>query len=164
MSKTRTLLLCFGLLFSLSSVSADEGKCLLLKLNGAETVSVNLKKTPQYWVKGDFLFLKTPEEVQQFEVGKVQEIVFQDGFYSGVSSQNSDGLAVYPTLTTDYVNVSGAETDNIRIIAVDGKTMVLRAERVENGARLNVSDYPAGVYYLTYGGKTFKFIKGQVVR
>ena len=167
MSKTQSsLLLCFGLLFSLplAVVGGETGKCLLLKLNGAETVSVSLDKIPQYWVAGNSLYLKTPEDIQKYEIGSVKEIVFQDSGLSRSETFASEGLSVYPTLTTDYVFVSGKMGGNIRITSADGKTMAVRAEKSGDAIQLNVADYPTGVYYVSCDGKSYKIIKGQLVK
>lgn len=162
MIKTRMLLFCFSVLLSLPGYAA--GKNMLLKLNGAETVSVSLSKTPQYWLKGGFLFLKTPEEIQQYEVGSVEEIVFKDSGYANAPILSQDEVSIYPTLTTSYVYLKGADSEHVSIVAADGKVMPVRVEKNDEAIQLNVSDFPMGVYQLYYGKKSFKFIKGKVVK
>ncbi len=165
MKKTQLLLFCFGVMFFLTSAHAQTGseKIMLLKLNGAEDISVSLKKVPQYWLKGDYLFLKTPDEVRQFEVGSVKEIVFQDSGHASSPLMSQEQTAVYPTLTTDYVYVKVFLGENVQIVASNGQLMPVRAVLHDGALQLNVAEFPMGIYYVLCGGKSYKFIKGQNV-
>lgn len=155
---------CFGMLFT-STVLAQSvaDKYMMLKLNGTEDVSVSLDKAPQYWLKGDYLFLKTPDEVRQFEVGTVREIVFHDSSHAYSPILTQESVAVFPTLTTHYLYVKGINDANISIVASNGQQMPVRIQQGERTMQIDVADYPMGVYYVLCGGKSYKFIKGKIV-
>lgn len=160
--KTQKLLLCFGVLFSLSAANTDaQEKFMLLKLNDAETISVNLKEVPQYWLKGDSLFLRTQDKVERYDLSLVQEIIFQDTGYASNPLVQHDAAYVYPSLATDYVYVVGVGDVRPTLYTTDGKQIAVSSAKIDNVIRLEVNQLPTGIYQLKCGSKTFKFIKGK---
>lgn len=69
---------------------------------------------------------------------------------------NTSSLVVYPNIVTDLLNVQNSN-GVLEILSIDGKIMTSLA--VKGNAAINVSSYPAGVYFLQVNGQAIKFIK-----
>lgn len=162
MKEKRLMALCFGLMFFIPVAFSVTGtKTLLLKLNNADAISVNLADVPQYWVQGDYLYLKTTTEVQKFNVGSVQEIVFAETAYSSSVKMENEAVVVFPSLATDHVYVKGeVAVNDVTVYAADGRPMPLVAESQADGIMVNVSAFPQGIYQILLGRQSYKFIKG----
>jgi hypothetical protein len=87
------------------------------------------------------------------------------GFANNGSVQN--GITVYPNPVTDIISISTNSSSflkDVKILDLTGRTLEnLPVQPGENNIRLNVSDFPAGVYLISFttdqSTKVRKFIK-----
>jgi Secretion system C-terminal sorting domain/LVIVD repeat len=79
-----------------------------------------------------------------------------------------DAISIYPNPTTDFIGINLSNTNStlieIKILDLTGRTIETRPVRKgENNIRIRVSDYPSGVYMISFttdqGTKVRKFIK-----
>lgn len=164
MRKTHVLPLCFGLTMYCASTLRAEVNTLVLKLNETEEISVKLTDRPKYWVGGDLLYLQTGDELQEFDIAAVKEIIFQDA-----KSALPDGFAathfeLYPTLATNEVTLKGYEGGEIVVRNIQGNIVPIAIESINEIAKLKIGNLPKGMYTLTYKTTSLKFIKGETVR
>jgi hypothetical protein len=89
---------------------------------------------------------------------------------TGMRNGESGGeeLAVYPNPATDYINIyskySKKQHGEVKIMDITGRTMESKSiPESDNSIRINILDYPAGIYFITstteQGIKYKKFIK-----
>jgi hypothetical protein len=88
---------------------------------------------------------------------------------TGVANTGSvkDAISVYPNPATDFIGInlsSNATLKEIKILDLTGRTIETRpVQKGENNIRISVSDYPSGVYLISFttdqGTKVRKFIK-----
>jgi len=87
---------------------------------------------------------------------------------TGISNVTlQEAISVYPNPVDDFISITlnaTASLNEIKIIDLTGRTIVTRPVQVgENNIRISVSDYPSGVYLLSFttekGTKVRKFIK-----
>jgi hypothetical protein len=81
-----------------------------------------------------------------------------------ISAAANNDLECYPTIATDVITVSSklANLKNIIVIDANGKNVTanIKALQVQpNVVRYNVSELPRGLYYISTGGVTVKFVK-----
>ncbi len=89
-------------------------------------------------------------------------------FHYDVDETTADGFQVYPNPTTGLITVSGTQSDEYRIINLQGQTVwsgtSLRGAE-PNGATkqsnltIDVSSLPNGMYFITMNNQTIKFVK-----
>jgi len=88
---------------------------------------------------------------------------------TGIANTGSvkDAISVYPNPATDFIGInlsSNATLKEIKILDLTGRTIETRpVQKGENNVRISVSDYPSGVYLISFttdqGTKVRKFIK-----
>ncbi len=71
---------------------------------------------------------------------------------------NSDIVSVYPNPTTSFINIDNIVANKVEIIDATGK-IVFVSSVDSNNIRINVSDLPAGNYFIKTGEKVFSFVK-----
>ncbi|MDE7466793.1 MAG: T9SS type A sorting domain-containing protein [Muribaculaceae bacterium] len=68
-------------------------------------------------------------------------------------------LAVWPTMTTTTVNISGASAgDPIKVFNLDGAA-VIATEAADGLTTIDISAQPAGIYILTVHNQSVKIVK-----
>ncbi len=88
---------------------------------------------------------------------------------TGVANNGSfkEPVSIYPNPATDFIRInlaSGSTMNEIKILDLTGQILVTRpVQKDENNIRISVSDYPSGVYLISFmtdqGTKVRKFIK-----
>jgi len=89
--------------------------------------------------------------------------VFDNSTTTGVTEVNRlSGIYIYPNPVSDKVylnfNASGNEAVNVEILNVNGQVMA-SAEVTHEGESIDVSQLPAGIYYIRVDGTFSKFTK-----
>lgn len=75
---------------------------------------------------------------------------------TGLSSAEQNGIYVFPTVTKDILNIVGVENKQVRVINMQGQTVM---QRMLDGETLDVQALPQGIYLLQADGHTSRFIK-----
>ncbi|MDE6418771.1 MAG: T9SS type A sorting domain-containing protein, partial [Duncaniella sp.] len=80
--------------------------------------------------------------------------------WNAVKQLTTEGeIAVWPTVTTDIVNISGLnEGDAVTVFDLKGSTVV-KASATEGLTTVNLAGLPAGLYVVTANNKSVKIIK-----
>jgi hypothetical protein len=88
---------------------------------------------------------------------------------AGVAGKGSmqEALSVYPNPANDFISInlnSKLVLKEIKILDLTGRTIEIRpVKKDENNIRINISDYPSGVYLISFstdeGTKVRKFVK-----
>lgn len=79
---------------------------------------------------------------------------------SGILSAMSEGeLAVWPTVTSDVVNISGAGAQTDFRVYTAGGALALAGKTVEGQTCVALSSLPSGMYVLAIGRHSVKIIK-----
>jgi alpha-amylase len=71
----------------------------------------------------------------------------------GIENPADINRNIYPNPTHDVVNIT--MPDNSRIVTITsvlGRHLAIRPTWISNSCRINLSDYPSGVYYITLSG------------
>jgi hypothetical protein len=74
-------------------------------------------------------------------------------------------VSVYPNPTTDFVNINFEQGDfnQFRILDINGK-IVLEKSLIKKSNRLNVSDFPKGMYLIELGNADHRTAKPLIIK
>jgi len=76
------------------------------------------------------------------------------------SQNNENDFIIYPNPTSNYLNIKGANIENIKIFNSLGQNIYFRAKDYgDNIITINISDLPNGVFYVKNKDKIKKIIK-----
>ena len=74
---------------------------------------------------------------------------------------NNYPITVYPNPATDFVTINTDESlkgSTCFITDQLGRT-ILTSELIEESSKIDISDFPVGLYIVTLGNKTYKLLK-----
>jgi hypothetical protein len=71
---------------------------------------------------------------------------------------NSDIVSIYPNPTSSFINIDNVAANKVEIIDATGK-IVFESSVDSNNIRIDVSELPAGNYFIKTGEKVFSFVK-----
>ncbi len=77
---------------------------------------------------------------------------------TGCRSSETTTIRVFPTITCDMLNISGAEGATVRVMSTQGQVLMHTALTAD-AATLDVTVLPQGTYLLDVNGTVFRFIK-----
>ena len=146
--------------------SAKAVPSLVVKpLRGAECITA-LGVVGKLVYSGDSLYVYDKARTLVFSdlLANVQHVRFSDEQPSTPTSvENTQGestlqVKVYPNPTQEVLHVENAQSEVLRLYAMDGRLVGTQA--VENGsAQVNMAELPAGNYLLLSGNQSFQVIK-----
>ena len=161
--KNKFILIC-ALLCSLQAWAAIPS--LVVKpLSGKECITA-LGSIGKVVYSGDSLYVYDKAQTLVFSdlLANVKHVRFSDEQPSTPTSvENKQGnnalqVKVYPNPTQEVLHVENAQSEVLRLYAMDGRLVVTLA--VENGsAQVNMAGLPAGNYLLLSGDQSFQVIK-----
>ena len=160
----KRLLLILGIFAMMGSAKAVPS--LVVKpLRGAECITA-LGVVGKLVYSGDSLYVYDKAQTLVFSdlLANVQHVRFSDEQPSTPTSvENTQGestlqVKVYPNPTQEVLHVENAQSEVLRLYAMDGRLVVTQA--VENGAaQVDMAELPAGNYLLLCGKESFQVIK-----
>ena len=146
--------------------SAKAVPSLVVKpLRGAECITA-LGVVGKLVYSGDSLYVYDKAQTLVFSdlLANVQHVRFSDEQPSTPTSvENTQGestlqVKVYPNPTQEVLHVENAQSEVLRLYAMDGRLVGTQA--VENGsAQVDMAELPAGNYLLLCGKESFQVIK-----
>lgn len=83
---------------------------------------------------------------------------WKDKIGTDCPSSEVTAIRVFPTITCDMLNISGAEGATVRVMNMQGQEM-MRIVLGTAAEAMNVSSLPQGAYLLEVNGTVFRFIK-----
>lgn len=83
---------------------------------------------------------------------------WKDKIGTDCPSSEVTAIRVFPTITRDMLNISGAEGATVRVMNMQGQEM-MRIVLGTAAEAMNVSSLPQGAYLLEVNGTVFRFIK-----
>jgi WD40 repeat protein len=158
---------CRKILFSSPNISQTEPITNILSLSKFDTIY-------QYLKSGNFFRINSQNEI--FTLGFVTKTVppsikfLSNNWYEvGVSNPQETESILYPNPTTDYITLNipplekrglGGVLQDIRIFDVFGNcVLTVGVQNFEPLQRVDISGFPAGVYFVRIGEEVRKFIK-----
>ena len=160
----KRLLLILGIFAMVGSAKAVPS--LVVKpLRGAECITA-LGIVGKLVYSGDSLHVYDKAQTLVFSdlLANVQHVRFSDEQPSTPTNvENTQGestlqVKVYPNPTQEVLHVENAQSEVLRLYAMDGRLVGTQA--VENGsAQVNMAELPAGNYLLLCGKESFQVIK-----
>ncbi len=160
----KRLLLILGIFAMVGSAKAVPS--LVVKpLSGQECITA-LGSIGKVVYSGDSLYVYDKAQTLVFSdlLANVQHVRFSDEQPSTPTSvENTQGnnalqVKVYPNPTQDILMVENAQSEVLRLYAMDGRLVGTQA--VENGsAQVDMTELPAGNYLLLCGKESFQVIK-----
>ena len=160
----KRFLLILGVFAMMGSAKAVPS--LVVKpLSGKECITA-LGSIGKVVYSGDSLYVYDKAQTLVFSdlLANVQHIRFSDEQLSTPTSvANTQGdnalqVKVYPNPTQDVLMVENAQSDVLRLYAMDGRLVVTQA--VESGsAQVDMAELPTGNYLLLSGNQSFQVIK-----
>ena len=134
-------------------------------LHGAECITA-LGVVGKLVYSGDSLYVYDKAQILVFSdlLTNVQHVRFSDEQPSTPTNvENTQGestlqVKVYPNPTQEVLHVENAQSEVLRLYAIDGRLVGTQA--VENGsAQVDMAELPAGNYLLLCGKESFQVIK-----
>ena len=134
-------------------------------LRGAECITA-LGVVGKLVYSGDSLYVYDKAQILVFSdlLTNVQHVRFSDEQPSTPTNvENTQGestlqVKVYPNPTQEVLHVENAQSEVLRLYAIDGRLVGTQA--VENGsAQVDMAELPAGNYLLLCGKESFQVIK-----
>ena len=122
---------------------------------GSETVE-EISGLALFWELFEFE-IPIHSKVNQFvmdEDGYLNGIDFHYSSTVGVAEQNDNSLTLWPNPASETVHVDGIDVAEVQIYNALGQLV----KTVRNSNEVNVADLPKGVYFLTIGNETRKFV------
>ena len=160
----KRLLLILGVFAMVGSAKAVPS--LVVKpLSGAECITA-LGVVGKLVYSGDSLYVYDKAQTLVFSdlLANVQHVRFSDEQPSTPTNvENTQGestlqVKVYPNPTQEVLHVENAQSEVLRLYAMDGRLEGTQA--VENGAaQVDMAELPAGNYLLLCGKESFQVIK-----
>lgn len=160
----KRLLLILGIFAMVGSAKAVPS--LVVKpLRGAECITA-LGVVGKLVYSGDSLYVYNKAQTLVFSnlLANVQHVRLSDEQPSTPTSvENMQGgsalqVKVYPNPTQEVLHVENAQSEVLRLYAMDGRLVGTQA--VENGsAQVDMAELPAGNYLLLCGKESFQVIK-----
>ena len=160
----KRLLLILGIFAMVGSAQAVPS--LVVKpLRGAECITA-LGVVGKLVYSGDSLYVYDKAQTLVFSdlLANVQHVRFSDEQPSTPTNvENTQGestlqVKVYPNPTQEVLHVENAQSEVLRLYAMDGRLVGTQA--VENGAaQVDMAELPAGNYLLLCGKESFQVIK-----
>lgn len=95
---------------------------------------------------------------QRAAVPTIGAYEWKDKVGTGCQAAEAGTIRVFPTITRDMLNISGAEGAEVRVLNLQGQEM-LRMLLTTESETLDVSALPQGAYLLEVNGNVFRFIK-----
>lgn len=77
----------------------------------------------------------------------------------GLYSKNNLEINVYPNPVNNVVNIEGLNDEKIELYSINGQLLIEKGQYNSTIIKLDVTDYPSGVYFLKVGSQTKKIIK-----
>ena len=160
----KRFLFLFGFL-CLVMIAKAEPSLVVKPLSGKECITA-LGSIGKVVYSGDSLYVYDAAQNVVFSdlLANVQHIRFSDEQPSTSTqvenTQTNNGLQVkvYPNPTQDILMVENAQSDVLRLYAMDGRLVVTQA--VESGsAQVDMAELPTGNYLLLSGNQSFQVIK-----
>lgn len=107
----------------------------------------------------DFTVLSKGGEAKKYEYDSVSRIDLNKS--SGVNSliQEDTRLAVWPTVTSSAINVTGTDASGKILIYDTNGLLMISVEPVDGVNTIDVSKLPSGHYILNAGKSSVRFIK-----
>ena len=160
----KRFLLILGIFAMVGSAKAVPS--LVVKpLRGAECITA-LGVVGKLVYSGDSLYVYDKAQTLIFSdlLANIQHVRFSDEQPSTPTSvENTQGgstlqVKVYPNPTQEVLHVENAQSEVLRLYAMDGRLVGTQA--VENGsAQVDMAELPAGNYLLLCGKESFQVIK-----
>ncbi len=160
----KRLLLILGIFAMVGSAKAVPS--LVVKpLSGKECITA-LGSIGKVVYSGDSLYVYDKAQALVFSdlLANVQHVRFSDEQPSTPTNvENTQGestlqVKVYPNPTQEVLHVENAQSEVLRLYAMDGRLVGTQA--VENGAaQVDMAELPAGNYLLLCGKESFQVIK-----
>ena len=160
----KRLLLILGIFAMVGSAKAVPS--LVVKpLSGKECITA-LGSIGKVVYSGDSLYVYDKAQTLVFSdlLANVQHVRFSDEQPSTPTNvENTQGestlqVKVYPNPTQEVLHVENAQSEVLRLYAMDGRLVGTQA--VENGsAQVNMTELPTGNYLLLSGNQSFQVIK-----
>ena len=160
----KRLLFILGIFAMVGSAKAVPS--LVVKpLSGQECITA-LSSVGKLVYSGDSLYVYDKAQTLVFSdlLANVQHVRFSDEQPSTPTSvANTQGgsalqVKVYPNPTKEVLHVENAQSEVLRLYAMDGRLVGTQA--VENGsAQVNMTELPTGNYLLLSGNQSFQVIK-----
>ena len=109
----------------------------------------------KYRVEGIRCYWRDDELVFKYGDKDCDEVY--EEYHSGIDEPAENQCNVYPNPTDGVITVSGFQMGEYRITNLTGQTVLTGNITVEN-QQINVSDLPQGMYFITVGDVTQKFV------
>ncbi|GAD07424.1 hypothetical protein PORCAN_1044 [Porphyromonas crevioricanis JCM 13913] len=97
-------------------------------------------------------------ETKKFVVNSNVTVVARFVLDDSVEAVASESVRVYPNPATDYVLVEANADAQIRLLSMNGRTLISARTSAEGFARIDLSSIAAGTYLLTIDGAVRKLI------
>ena len=147
-------------LLSLLANAVELRKVMIVELDGNERATFSLSETPNYWLRGATLCVRSSSAQSEYELSSVTKIHFSNVDPTLVDELGAEKISLYPNPVQDLLIVSGMEENALVNLTNSEGVMLDSFFSVENGDfRLQVDNLPAGVYFLNINNRSFKFVK-----
>lgn len=155
----KKLLFICALVLSINAVKADEVITIHLNNSTAKDITVaNIQKIT-FDTNGLNIFCNDNTN-ESYNYADVQKLTFGEGV--GVESilANNTSIVVAPNPTKSTLVINGGDNlygSDLRIYSISGA--LISQQDCWNGETIDVSNLNAGIYFVSIGGTTTKFVK-----
>ncbi|MCX7987384.1 MAG: T9SS type A sorting domain-containing protein, partial [Bacteroidales bacterium] len=105
---------------------------------------------------GGSMFMRyNPKEGRVYSINNYHLAYINTGGGSSIGTISSNNLSIYPNPAFDYIFIKNYNSADVKIIDLNGRMYKLAS----NNGRVNISTLPKGMYLLTIGNNSYKFIK-----
>lgn len=148
-----SLLLC---MFYATSMASNEGDVLMVQMKSGDLYKFHLSERPVVTFYPDGIKIVSSDFSAEYK--DVKKIYF-DEYTTDVSLpiDNQAKTVSFTYLDGQTVQIDGLkEHANIRVYALDGKSMPLYVDQQSNYVKLSLSAYPKGIYVIRCNKHSFK--------
>lgn len=148
-----SLLLC---MFYVTSMASNEGDVLMVQMKSGDLYKFHLAERPVVTFYPDGIKIVSSDFSAEYK--DVKKIYFEE-YTTDVSLpiDNQAKTVSFTYLDGQTVQIDGLkEHANIRVYALDGKSMPLYVDQQSNCVKLSLSAYPKGIYVIRCNKHSFK--------
>lgn len=123
---------------------------------------VLLDPSGEIYFNGDQLVIMESSltgNTSSWAIDDVKKVTFDGAFNSIVNNQDVNNLSIYPNPAKETITLHGITEQNtlVSIYSMDGAKMAEKC--CSEGSSIDVSNLPAGLYFVRIGSQTLKLAK-----
>lgn len=155
----RKILIICALILSAYAVKADEVITVHLNDSAPKTFAITDATKITFDAEGINVFSSVSAS-EFIEYSNIDKITFDEGVGIETIMSTNTSVVLAPNPTKNYLEVSGADEfygSDLYIYSITGSLLSKQAKW--NGERVDVSNLNSGIYFISIGATTAKFIK-----